>query len=83
MNDLWKEEPDSEGVWWCVNPEKEFEHLFMVAKVFPEGGKMSPRLRIHLAGDRRDHPVDHFRGVLVWQKAIMPIYRWPSPDHSH
>jgi hypothetical protein len=76
MNDNWQEVPDEAGTWWGVNPA--FPHHYEVALVQYEGGRMAPQLRIHLAGDRRDYPVDHFRGYLEWQRAMPPIYFWPA-----
>jgi hypothetical protein len=81
LNDLWQEVPDTEGLWWAVNPE--VPHQWLIARVVQEPAKMNPRLRIHFAGERRDYPLEHFRGKLVWQKALMPIFYWPGPDYSH
>lgn len=81
LNDMWQDVPDSEGIWWGANPS--FPKHWVVALVSQEGGRMATELRVHLAGEACDHPVDHFKGTLVWQKAGMPIYYWPTPDYSH
>src|SRR5947209_17292651 len=80
QNDLWQDVPDGAGYWWGVCPRTPHRHH--VARVFPQPGRMDAPLRIWMAGDRRDYPVDHFVGRLVWQKAITPIYSWPSPDYD-
>lgn len=74
-NGYWKEVPDSQGFWWAVNPA--FPREYMVAQVSYLGGLQNPPLRIHMAGERRDYPINHYKGVLLWQKAITPIFRWP------
>jgi hypothetical protein len=81
-NDLWRDEPDGEGVWWAVNPDPQFADTFLVAEVRHEAGAMTPRLVIRMPGEAREYPLDHFRGQLLWQRAVRPIYRWPAPDHG-
>jgi hypothetical protein len=78
-NDLWHDVPDRNGYWWAVNPDPAFAHDYCIGQAFYEGGLQNPRLLVWLAGEHKAYPAGHWKGFLVWQKAILPIYSWPSP----
>lgn len=74
MNELWKDIPNNEGVWWAVNPK--ISHDWIVVAVLYEICGTTAKLRIHLPGNSEHYLLDRFVGELKWQKAITPVYHW-------
>lgn len=74
MNELWQELPDREGLWWAIDPS--LEHDWEMAEIRIRYGVVWA----YFAGDDGRTKAKELN--YLWQKAIPPIYHWPSPDYT-